>query len=116
MPLLQSAQELLDGCSLFRDFFSALATLDALAGFAEATHPSAAPPGCHFCRPTFAARGAGGAGEAPCLALQGLWNPALLASSRVDAIQANDVQLGSGRQPCMLLLTGANAGGKSTLL
>jgi len=80
-----------------------------------------------------------------CLPLQGLWNPALLASG-VENIQANDLFLGGGSgrssnssgggkggsgssggraggsgssngpQPGLLLLTGANTGGKSTLL
>lgn len=61
---------------------------------------------------------------------QGLWSPALLASQGVTRIQPNDLSLGgvsladgSSRgggsaepQPGMLLLTGANTGGKSTLL
>lgn len=59
---------------------------------------------------------------------QGLWNPALLASHSATRIQPNDLSLGGsgttagggnggGRpQPSMLLLTGANTGGKSTLL
>jgi DNA mismatch repair protein MSH6 len=126
---LQSAQLFLDSCDAFRDFFSAVATLDALAGFAAATHPGAAPPGCAFCRPTFATSVPVGeaasqhqqkavAAAAPPLRLQGVWSPALLASG-VDSIQPNDLELGGGGpggRPGMLLLTGANTGGKSTLL
>lgn len=57
----------------------------------------------------------------PCC--QGLWNPALLASQAAQCgIQPNDLHLGgpcgagAAGQPGMLLLTGANSGGKSTLL
>lgn len=62
--------------------------------------------------------------------LQGLWSPALMASQGVTHIQPSDLSLGgictnkscndgrgiAGPQPGMLLLTGANTGGKSTLL
>lgn len=92
--LLQSAQLFLDSYDSFRELFNALSTLDVLAGFAAATSPEAAPPGCAFCRPTFAAGAgagdsggsAGGSITAPPLRLQGLWNPALLASQAVDGI------------------------------
>lgn len=96
--LLQSAQLFLDSYDSFRELFNALSTLDVLAGFAAATSPEAAPPGCAFCRPAFAAgagagagagdgsSSAGGSAAAPPLRLQGLWNPALLASQAVDGI------------------------------
>lgn len=125
--LAESAQLFLDRHDSFRRLLSALSTLDVLAGFAAATHPGAAPPGCSFCRPSFAPGGAA-AGTAPPLHLEGLWNPALLASHSATRIQPNDLSLGGsgttagggnggGRpQPSMLLLTGANTGGKSTLL
>ena len=133
LPSVQSAQLFLERCDPLRAFFTSVATLDALAGFAVATHPSAAPPGCTFCRPTFAASvpapaqaaSSSGSCAAPPLRLQGVWSPALLASG-VDSIQPNSLQLGgtageSGggggeRLPGVLLLTGANTGGKSTLL
>jgi DNA mismatch repair protein MSH6 len=119
---MQSAQLFLDSCDAFRDFFSAISTLDALAGFAAATHPSAAPPGSTFSRPTFAAKAAerSGTGPAPLMRLHGVWSPALLASG-VAVIQPNNLQLGGtqaghGAVPGLMLLTGANTGGKSTLL
>jgi DNA mismatch repair protein MSH6 len=124
--LLQSAELFLSSCDAFRHFFDALSTLDVLAGFAAATHPSAAPPGCTFCRPTFAAVAANRASNtsssasAPPMKLRGVWSPALLASCSDNPVQANDVQLGGSQEADghagMLLLTGANAGGKSTLL
>ncbi|KAL4436867.1 hypothetical protein ABPG75_004006 [Micractinium tetrahymenae] len=121
--LAESTQLFLDSYDSFRRLLNALSTLDVLAGFAAATHPSAAPPGCSFCRPSFVP-GAAAAGEAPPLHLEGLWSPALLASQGVQRIQPNSLSLGgfgSGQgtqapQPGMLLLTGANTGGKSTLL
>lgn len=69
----------------------------------------------------------GPAGTRPpsCPPLQGVWNPALLAIEAAGGpIQPNDVHLGGARgggsgsaaQPGLLLLTGANSGGKSTLL
>lgn len=119
---LQSAKLFLDSCDAFRDFISAVSTLDALAGFAAATHPLAAPPGCTFSRPTFAAAAheRSGDGPAPLLNLHGVWSPALLASG-VDSIKPNSLQLGGtqrrqGAAPGLMLLTGANTGGKSTLL
>lgn len=93
IPLSQSAQLFLDSYDSFRALFCALSTLDVLAGFAAATSPEAAPLGCAFCRPSFAAgaggssgSGSGGAGVAPPLRLQGLWHPALLASRVVDGV------------------------------
>ncbi|KAL4858267.1 DNA mismatch repair protein Msh6 [Chlorella vulgaris] len=124
--LSESAGLFLSSCDSFRHFFDALSTLDVLAGFAAATHPSAAPPGCTFCRPTFEAAAANSASNtsssasAPPMKLRGVWSPALLASCSDNPVQANDVQLGGYQEadghPGMLLLTGANAGGKSTLL
>ncbi|KAI3425826.1 hypothetical protein D9Q98_007801 [Chlorella vulgaris] len=124
--LSESAELFLSSCDAFRHFFDALSTLDVLAGFAAATHPSAAPPGCTFCRPTFAAVAANRASNtsssasAPPMKLRGVWSPALLASCSDNPVQANDVQLGGSQEADghagMLLLTGANAGGKSTLL
>ncbi|KAL4430604.1 hypothetical protein ABPG77_005844 [Micractinium sp. CCAP 211/92] len=127
--LAESAQLFLDTYDSFRRLLNALSTLDVLAGFAAATHPSAAPPGCAFCRPSFVPGGAA-AGAVPPLHLEGLWSPALMASQGVTHIQPNDLSLGgistnkscndgrgiAGPQPGMLLLTGANTGGKSTLL
>lgn len=86
---LQSAQLFLDSYDSFRELFNALSTLDVLAGFAAATSPDAAPAGCAFCRPTFAASAAGAGdgssgGAPPPLRLQGLWHPSLLASRAVD--------------------------------
>jgi DNA mismatch repair protein MSH6 len=57
----------------------------------------------------------------PLLNLQGLWNPQLLLSecrsSNVIKIQPTDLVLGvEGSTSSTLLLTGANTGGKSTLL
>lgn len=131
-PPEQASQLFLDSYDQFSGWLSTLATLDVLAGFAAATHPSAAPPGCAFCRPTFAAgAGSGGGSGAPPLRLEGLWNPALLASRVGASPVPNDLSLGaagssgcgiaggsggSTGRPGMLLLTGANTGGKSTLL
>lgn len=65
----QNAQLFLDTYDSFRHLLNALSTLDALAGFAAATHPSAAPPGCAFCRPSFAP-GRAGPGVAPPMHLE----------------------------------------------
>ena len=37
----------------WRQLLASVAALDVLAGFAVATRPEAAPPGCAFCRPVF---------------------------------------------------------------
>lgn len=114
----QSADLFLSSYASFGQLVSAVATLDVLAGFASATHPSAAPPGCAFSRPTFAAGGGGASAAAPAppLLLRGLWNPALLASRAGASPVANDLALGGAGAHGLLLLTGPNAGGKSTLL
>jgi hypothetical protein len=52
-PRSQAAQTFLDNYRCFGAFVATVATLDVLAGFAVATHPAAAPPGCTFCRPVF---------------------------------------------------------------
>ncbi|KAG2482754.1 hypothetical protein HYH03_018348 [Edaphochlamys debaryana] len=106
----------------FAALVDAVACLDVLAGFAVATHPSAAPPGCTFCRPTLrssappvGARPGSGL-SAPQLALHRLWHP-LLALKEDVQVTPNDLRLGGGpSSPACLLLTGANTGGKSTLL
>ncbi|CAG9465086.1 unnamed protein product [Pedinophyceae sp. YPF-701] len=105
-------QTLLDDC----------ATLDALAGFADV---AARPPrGLPFCRPTVLP-----SGDTPLFEARGLWNPVLTlarphaaaqrdgAASRAlgGGIVANDVALG-GECAAMMLLTGANSGGKTTLM
>lgn len=59
----------MDTYDSFRRLLNALSTLDVLAGFAAATHPSAAPPGCAFCRPSFVPGGAA-AGAVPPLHLE----------------------------------------------
>lgn len=64
---VQRARLFLDSLDAFRDFLAAISTLDVLAGLAAATHPSVAPPGCTFCRPTFAAPASG---SAPLLRLE----------------------------------------------
>lgn len=61
---MQAARLFLDQYTCFLDFVSCMAALDALAGFAVATHPQAAPAGCSFCRPIFAAAAA---------AVRGVW-------------------------------------------
>ncbi|PRW57902.1 DNA mismatch repair Msh6 isoform X2 [Chlorella sorokiniana] len=101
--LAESAQLFLDTYDSFRELCNALSTLDVLAGFAAATCPEAAPPGCTFCRPNFAAGVAGpssgvgssgaSASAAPPLRLQGLWHPALLASRAVDG-SSGGIQIG----------------------
>ncbi|GFH23682.1 DNA mismatch repair protein [Haematococcus lacustris] len=126
---------------VFTRLLDALAQLDALAGMAVATRPGNAPPGCTFCRPHFtaAAPAAGsfsdqrpvmsaleGQGlrvtpDQQVLDLQELWHPLLLYSSAPSAqgmrVTPNTLQLGSSRdQSPLLLLTGPNMGGKSTLL
>ncbi|GLC58458.1 DNA mismatch repair protein msh6 [Pleodorina starrii] len=135
----------------------AVSSLDVLAGWAVATHPSQAPPGCTFCRPIFTSAappllppgdatgsrtrtGSGRPSASPELTFEGLWHPLLLlllADSPAQHPQCpeadppsaaagppvrvrvtpNDVRLGGpSGSPSSLLLTGANMGGKSTLL
>ena len=112
--------------SSFVAFASSVAVLDALASFSIVTRPSAT---FAFCRPVFIATP-----DNNYLNFRGLWNPQLVLSSPpattssgsgsgdgVITIQANDVVLGGdGKEdatsPTMMILTGANAGGKSTLL
>lgn len=121
--LSRASSLFLSAYKTFLGFCAAVATLDALAALAEATHPGSAPPNCTFCRPVFTAPAThvSDALGAPKLALQGLWNPQLLLSKtkcRVS-IQPNDLILGAhpGRaSSATMLLTGANTGGKSTLL
>ncbi len=48
-----------------------MAALDALSAFAVATQPCAAPPGCSFCRPAFAAAAASVNRAAPTGAVPG---------------------------------------------
>lgn len=139
----QSADLFLGSYSSFLGFCSAVAALDALASFAEVTHPQAAPPGCAFCRPTFAANATVSDEHPPPLQLQGLWNPQLLLAENSAAqitittaaaaplswsrtrhnnaaapnIQPNNLFLGGPNESSStLVLTGANTGGKSTLL
>lgn len=53
----------------------------------------------------------------PILAMKGLWHPYALSENGVPV--PNDINLGGDKddcQPCALLLTGPNMGGKSTLL
>ncbi|GLI71695.1 hypothetical protein VaNZ11_017000 [Volvox africanus] len=127
----------------FVQLVDAVSSLDVLAGFAVATDPSQAPPGCSFCRPTFTSAAPPRDGGAPNpspgaalprnlpeLTLEGLWHPLLagpdpleLSTEAAGALEAvtvvtpNDLCLGGPRGlPSSLLLTGANMGGKSTLL
>jgi DNA mismatch repair protein MSH6 len=117
--LCASARLFLDTYPSFLEFAAAVSALDALASLAEATHPSAAPPGCAFSRPVFTAPVDGAAPGAPPaeLRLQGLWSPQLLLAQGGAGrrVQPNDLVLGGGH-PTTMLLTGANTGGKSTLL
>ena len=147
--LSQSADLFLSAYSSFLGFCSAVAALDALASFAEVTHPENAPSGCAFCRPTFTANANAGDHHPPSLHLHGLWNTQLLlaestskpqptagfaqgqwsrsrynnnhtssaAVAPIPNIQPNDLILGGpDAVSSTLLLTGANTGGKSTLL
>jgi len=128
--LAQSAELFLEKYHSFLGFCASVACLDALAAFAERTHPNQSPGnGCTFCRPVFTAHATAEDQNPPLLNLQGLWNPQLLLSEIASArekslsraskikIQPNDLILGGdGSVSSTLLLTGANTGGKSTLL
>ncbi|GIL76571.1 hypothetical protein Vretifemale_6077, partial [Volvox reticuliferus] len=127
----------------FVQLVDAVSSLDVLAGWAVATDPSQAPPGCTFCRPTFTSAapplGCGASNPRPGVAvsrnlpeltLEGLWHPLLARRDPLELSAAaaggleddivltpNDLRLGGpGGLPSSLLLTGANMGGKSTLL
>jgi DNA mismatch repair protein MSH6 len=128
--LAQSADLFLGSYHSILGFCTSVASLDALAAFAERTHPqSTATSGCTFCRPVFTANATAEDQSPPLLNFQGLWNPQLLLSelsspngkprsrSSKIKIQPNDLVLGGeGNGSSTLLLTGANTGGKSTLL
>ena len=126
----------------WRAVVDAAAEVDVLRAFAERTGPDAkTPPGCAFVRPAFlrededvsprdpedarldagatssteasrrlVERGGGGGNR---LFLRGSWHP--LAARPAAPFVRNDVALGGADAPAMLL-TGANMGGKSTLL
>jgi DNA mismatch repair protein MSH6 len=128
--LAQSAELFLETYHSFLGFCASVASLDALAAFAERTHPNqSAGNGCTFCRPVFTAHATAEDQNPPLLNFQGLWNPQLLLSEITAAswksrsrgskikIQPNDLILGGdGNISSTLLITGANTGGKSTLL
>lgn len=118
--LAAAGQHFMQAYGSFTALVSAAASLDVLAAFATATG-AAAPTGCSFCRPVFAAAApeasnagaaaAGGAG-APLLQLQGLWHPLLCGSTgggAGDSVAPNDLQLG-GSCTGSLLLTGGWVG------
>lgn len=88
-----------------------MATLDVLAGFAIAAHQAEAPSGCTFCLPTFNSSRE----KRAILDVHGIWNPQLHLTFENRYVQPNDLRLG-GDGPSTMLLTGANTGGKSTLL
>lgn len=132
--------------STFADFIASVASLDVLCGLSQATHPdTAAPDGCTFCLPTFAASSpSSGEREStfyPMMKFQGVWNPQILLSRKYNnyssmgddyhgsgdrrrrsfKIESNDIELGppspsSPPSSTTMILTGANTGGKSTLL
>jgi DNA mismatch repair protein MSH6 len=131
--LAQSADLFLGTYHSFLGFITSVASLDALAAFAERIHPQSAATGCTFCRPVFTANATSEDQSPPLLNFQGLWNPQLLLSDALFSsnrygqttrskrskmkIQPNDLLLGGeGNISSALLLTGANTGGKSTLL
>lgn len=87
-----------------------VAVLDALAALAAVS----AQPG--FCRPEIVAPEANGpAAPAPLLELSGCRHPCLVLPPGEEPIP-NDTALGGPGRPRLLLLTGPNMGGKSTLL
>ncbi|KAL5697258.1 DNA mismatch repair protein msh7 [Ranunculus cassubicifolius] len=109
-----------ENASRWSQVIHALNCIDVLRSFAVTASSSLQP----MCRPVFTAaesrstmsrQETGG----PVLKLKGLWHPYASIGTNSDKIVPNDVYLGgdptvSGRPT--LLLTGANMGGKSTLL
>jgi hypothetical protein len=113
--LAGAAEGYLAAYGTLKCLMAAVAELDVLAGFAQAVSDGgAAPPGCSFCRPVFAAARAGSSGEAaaarasssPLLRLEGLWHPLLAVCGSGGAVLPNDVHLGRD-VPGAMLLTGA---------
>ncbi|XP_020582500.1 DNA mismatch repair protein MSH7 isoform X2 [Phalaenopsis equestris] len=91
--------------------------IDVLQSFAASAITSAGS----MCRPVFmptkssnsSRQGSGGS----MLCIKGLWHPYAVGNNENGQVP-NDINLGEGseQQPCALLLTGPNMGGKSTLL
>ncbi|KAK9829493.1 hypothetical protein WJX72_006189 [[Myrmecia] bisecta] len=131
--LAEVAAQFLASYTVFADLQAALAALDVLAGFALATSPAAAAPGCAFTRPAFTSSASAAQGPAA-LHAQAVWHPLLMGTasgrgslrgtqvpgSSIKQILPNNLMLGGtdgGLQvPSSMILSGANMGGKSTLL
>lgn len=110
--LVKFMETFLDQFDTFVDTSNALSEIDALISFSLVTKGQS---GCEFVRPLFSSI------ESPELLFKGLWSPQLLLGkflltkgSRM-MLQSNDVDLGKFDRTSMLI-TGANSGGKSTLL
>jgi len=120
----------------WREVVSAAADLDVLQAFAVRTGPGgdrvAGRGGAGggtgwFCRPVFletakdgeGTRGGGDGSGGNRLALKGCWHPLVKTAQNTAAFVRNDVALGGlggDARPPVMVLTGPNMGGKSTLL
>ena len=92
----------------------ATATLDVLIGFGKVVSPGSSLCPRGFCRPEFLPFGGGEGGEGE-LVIEGGWHPLLTHATSPAKIVPNDIALGREGSPIMVL-TGPNMGGKSTLL
>jgi len=111
------AEEFFNHFSNFIDLNDILGELDALISFTSLHRTE--DPILKYSRPTFTECGHK-KDEMPCLEFEALWNPLIAQASPASKgprpqIQANNIAIG-GLNPSALLLTGANSGGKSTLL
>lgn len=100
---------------------NSLALLDVLLAFAEVSS------GANYCRPTLVpyhadstedADGSNGAIPAPFLSIKGGRHPCLETRAALGDYIPNDIELGvaTGQRERVMLLSGPNMGGKSTLL
>lgn len=85
---------------------TACAEIDALVGLAYASRDEGSGP---MCRPTILPNNH----PEPVFKAEGLRHPIL--ASKSEGFVSNNVKLGAGEAPEIMILTGPNAGGKSTL-